>query len=59
MEKNQLIDAQERLTKEQIKPRIANPLPHKAKIYYVDDCGNVIFKYEEAIQAKEANKHNR
>lgn len=58
MQKNQLIDAKERITKEVTKPNIANHLPHMVKVYYVDAHGCVIFNYQEAIKAKESEKHN-
>ena len=58
MQKNQLIDTEECLTKEVAKPQITNPLPTRPRLYYILD-GRVIFDYEEALEAKESEKHNR
>ncbi len=58
MQKNQLIDTEERLTKEVAKPKITNPLPKKRRFYYILD-GQLIFDYQEALETNETNKHNR
>ena len=58
MQKNQLIDSEKSLKKDVIKPKISNPLPPKRRTYYILD-GRVIFEYQEALQAKESETHNR
>ncbi|MBD3281494.1 hypothetical protein GF391_01990 [Candidatus Uhrbacteria bacterium] len=58
MKKNTLIKATEKHRKEERKPQITNPLPTRPRPYYILD-GRVIFDYEEALEAKESEKHNR
>ena len=47
-----------RIEKDQKKPAIANPLPQKRRIYYVDSNGCVYFELSKALSTKESNTHN-